>query len=69
LKHVNCKFTLENDLPTQIQKKGDDFMKKLNNARVSPIEPPGIINDETIDTVIDRLDKKLAEVTKEFRAS
>jgi hypothetical protein len=44
-------------------------MKKLNNARVNPIEPPGIINYETFDTVFDRLDKKLAEVTKEFGAS
>ena len=38
----------------------------LNNARVNRIEPPGIIRYKTIDTVLARLDKTLAEVENDF---
>lgn len=38
----------------------------LNNAKVNRIEPPGIISYETIDTVIERLDATLIEVSAAF---
>jgi len=38
----------------------------LNNARVNRIEPPGIISYNTIDTIIEKLDETLAEVTVQF---
>jgi len=109
------KFTIENDLPGQIQEKGEYFMEKLrnlqkkhpivkdvrgkgfligleyptpemgwavskglfkrgvmtggtlNNAKVNRIEPPGILSYETIDTIIEKLDETLAEVTEAFK--
>ncbi len=109
------KFTIENDLPGQIQEKGEYFMEKLrglqqkhhilvdvrgkgfligleyptpemgwavskglfkrgimtggtlNNAKVNRIEPPGILSYETIDTIIEKLDETLAEVTEECK--
>ncbi|MBW2594121.1 MAG: putrescine aminotransferase [Deltaproteobacteria bacterium] len=39
----------------------------LNNARVNRIEPPGIISYATIDTIIEKLDETLAEVTVQFK--
>ncbi len=39
----------------------------LNNAKVNRIEPPGIIRYETINTIIDRLDDTLTEVTTHFK--
>ncbi|OQY08345.1 MAG: putrescine aminotransferase [Desulfobacteraceae bacterium 4572_123] len=39
----------------------------LNNARVNRIEPPGIISYKTIDTIIEKLDETLAEVTAQFK--
>ncbi|MBL6995695.1 MAG: putrescine aminotransferase, partial [Desulfobacula sp.] len=39
----------------------------LNNARVNRIEPPGIISYKTIDTIIERLDETLTEVTEQFK--
>lgn len=38
----------------------------LNNAKVNRIEPPGILSYETIDTIIEKLDETLAEVTEAF---
>jgi len=38
----------------------------LNNAKVNRIEPPGIISYETIDTIIEKLDETLTEVTAAF---
>ncbi|MCG6909348.1 MAG: putrescine aminotransferase [Deltaproteobacteria bacterium] len=39
----------------------------LNNAKVNRIEPPGILSYETIDTIIEKLDETLAEVTEAFK--
>ena len=109
------KFTIENDLPGQIQAKGEYFMEKLaglqkkhpmlvdvrgkgfligleyptpemgwavskglfkrgvmtggtlNNAKVNRIEPPGILNYDTIDVIIEKLDETLAEVAEQFK--
>ena len=36
----------------------------LNNAKVNRIEPPGILSYETIDTIIERLDDTLSEVSE-----
>jgi len=108
------KFTIENDIPGQIEEKGAYLMEKLhglkkkhsilvdvrgkgfligleyptpemgwavskglfkrgvmtggtlNNAKVNRIEPPGIISYETIDTIIEKLDETLTEVTDTF---
>ena len=38
----------------------------LNNAKVSRLEPPGIISYQTIDTILTKLDETLTEVAKEF---
>ncbi len=38
----------------------------LNNSKVTRIEPPGIISYETIDTIIERLDYTLIEVSETF---
>ena len=36
----------------------------LNNAKVNRIEPPGIIAYKTIDTIIERLDETLTEISE-----
>ena len=41
----------------------------LINAKVNRIEPPGIISYRTLDAIVSRLDKTLAEVTTRFSPS
>ena len=45
-------------------KRGPVIGNPLNNAKINRIEPSGIICYETLDTILDRLEKPLAGVAE-----